>query len=63
MTFEKANELIKTHDVVDNKGMKAFGCTYFHNICIKCKHKPQCNRKEPLIEKCNFFYEAEEEQI
>ena len=61
MTFEKANELIKTHDVVDNKGMEAFGCIYFHNICIKCVHKPQCYRKEPLIKECNFH--EEEKQI
>ena len=57
MTFEEANEKIIS---CDGDAIKAFGCLYFHNICIKCVHKPQCYRKEPLIEKCNFFYEAED---
>lgn len=59
MTFEEANEKIKT---CSEDAIKSFGCSYFHNICIKCVHKPQCNRKEPLIEKCNF-YEKLEKQI
>lgn len=59
MTFEEANEKIK---YCDSGAMRTFGCLYFHNICIKCKRRPECNRKEPLIKECNF-YEAEEKQI
>ena len=59
MTFEEANEKIKT---CSEDAIKSFGCSYFHNICIKCVHKPQCYRKEPLIKECNF-YEAEEKEI
>ena len=61
MTFEKANEAIQDSDPRDwEGGIKAFGCEYFHNICIKCRRKPQCYRKEPLIKKCNFYDEGKQ---
>lgn len=55
MDFNEANALMET---LDEKAIKAFGCEYFHNICIKCENKPKCNRKEPLIKKCNFHKEV-----
>ena len=57
MTFEEANEKITS---CDGDAIKAFGCLYFHNICIKCVHKPQGYRKEPLIKECNFHEEEKE---
>lgn len=58
MTFNEANELITNPN--DTEAIKAFGCRYFHNICIKCKNKSLCYRKEPLIKECNFYVEASE---
>lgn len=53
MTFLEANE--RVFDTCDTKAMSAFGCTYFHNICIRCKNKSVCYRKEPLIKDCNYY--------
>lgn len=58
MTFIEANERVL--NACDTEAMSAFGCTYFHNICIRCKNKPVCYRKEPLIKDCNY-YEKEED--
>lgn len=57
MTFEEANE--KLIDPTNTEAMSAFGCTYFHNICIKCTHKPHCYRKEMFIKGCNFYLDSE----
>ena len=57
MKFDEANAKMV---FCDEDAMKAFNCEYFHNICIKCKNKPKCNRKEPLIRKCDFHEEASE---
>ena len=52
LTFDEANELIIE---LKPEAIEAFGCGYFHNICINCINKDKCNRKEPLIKTCNFF--------